>query len=75
MILINGSTVTELANEYGVKRDGEVVDFGPDELRAAIEVSVFGGEIQVRRVYATEWAVSPKQPEVIPGDDQIGDGS
>jgi hypothetical protein len=72
VILINGSAVTELANEYGVEREGEIVDFGSEELSAALDVAVFGGEIKVRRVYASEWVTSPKQPQAAaPGDDLV----
>jgi hypothetical protein len=68
MIMINDRKVTELAFEYGVERDGEITDHG-DELSAAMDVAVFGGKIKFRRVYVSDWADSPRQPEQIPPDD------
>jgi hypothetical protein len=83
MIKIDDSNVTELPAEYGVKRyadDREVIDFGDNELSAAIDVAVFGGVILTRRVFVTDWEPSSRQPlsSEIPADDLIGgdhDGS
>ena len=74
MIQINGDTVSSVVVEYGIRYpNGEVTDFGDDQLGVALEAILSGGTVLERRVYLSEWRDSDVQPMLpqVPPDDEV----
>ena len=70
MISINGDQVTGIETEYGVfdVETGEVVEHGDDLAAASTDSLIFGGAIQIRKVYLGTWTTSDAERDIAPDD-------
>ena len=70
MIAINGDKIVSIDTEYGVY-DAEtdtVVEHGDDLAAASTDSLIFGGAIQIRKVYLGTWTTSDAERDIAPDD-------